>query len=130
MPAYTGKDLVIRFGGTALSSQFRNFNTDESAAEIDVTAGNAARKAYIVGPTDSEITGEFLDQTSGTANWGAVKVGNSGTLDWSPEGTAAGKPKSSCLAVVTKRSRAFPYDGAVSYNVSWRPQADVTEGTN
>jgi hypothetical protein len=128
---YRGNELVIQWGGTVISSDFRTFGHDESSDEIDATAGNDARKVYLTGPIDDTISASFIDTTGNTSNWAALAVGNSGTLVYSPQGTAAGKPKYTCgTAAITRRNRDIPYDGAVSYDMTWRLKTDLTAGTN
>jgi len=129
MTRYTGKDLVIKWGGTVISGDQRTFTTSETADTIDSTAGADTRKQWLTGATDGEASATILAGTAGTANYNALEPGNSGTLYWAPEGTAAGKQTKSALALVTSRDSEYPYDGLVVVSPKWKLTGAVTGGT-
>ena len=129
MAEYTGKDLVIKWGGTVISGDQRTFTVSDTAELVDATAGADARKVWLTGPTDGEASASILAGTAGTANYNALAPGQSGTLFWAPEGTAAGKQTWTALAVSTGRSMDIPYNDVVVMNPTWKLSGAVTGGT-
>ena len=133
MARYTGKDLDIQWiydGGTvSLNGDFRSFKSAESTDMADKSAGNDTHKSSIPKLTAGKVDIDFLDTTgtAGTQVWGALAVQTDGTLVWSPQGTAAGKPKHSCHSIVTGRDRDFPYDDVVTVKASYELQEDVSD---
>jgi len=127
---YIGSANVIKWGGTVISGDFRTFSHEETADEIDATAGADTRKVYLTGPVDDSISGSFIDTTGNTANWAALAIGQAGSLEWWPQGTAAGKWGYYGSAVITKRAREIPYDGVVSYDLSWRLKGSLSGTTS
>ncbi len=127
MTKYTGKDLYLKFGSTNLEAEFREFETDEEIDTIDQSAGADTAKTYLTRLEDGTAKLKLLDQNDGTALWGAVDKGVEGTLEWAPEGTAAPNPKHSVNAIVTKRSKKFPYDDLVEIDVDFQFSGAVTD---
>ena len=129
---YSGTALVVKWLGTAITGEQRTFRTSESADEIDATAGADVFKTYLPGPRDGEASITILDAagTAGTATWSKLAPQQTGTLQWYPNGTAAGQPVLACATAVSLgRDREFPYDGVVSIDARWRLSTSVTEGT-
>lgn len=123
---YKGTALYVRWesgGGTVvLTAESRTFTEDETANDIDVTVrGDTAKNTL---PDFPAITAEMsgLDPVvaaSGTADWDKLNIGDAGTLIWAPEGTATGKRKRSLVSTVKGKGFDSPYDGAVSWKLSW-----------
>ena len=127
MARYTGKELVVQFGGTDLSANYRVLDIEETAEAVEVITGAAAYKAKQDGAASWSAALSLLDETGGTTLWGAVAVGATGTLEWAPEGTTVGEPRHYALAMVAKRDRHIPYEGAVEISVDFDGWGTVTD---
>lgn len=131
MARYSGKDLVVLFGGNALEADFRAFDIDESITIIDASAGDDAYKEKLTGQKDGGATLTLLGQTgaTGMAVWGYVVPGTSGTLEWAPEGTASAKPRHYvATAYVESRSQSHPYEDVVEISVAFTYSAVPVDG--
>jgi hypothetical protein len=132
MSRYSGKDLVVLFGGNQLEADFRSFDVDENITIIDASAGDDAYKAKLTGQKDGSATFTGLGQTgaTGTAWWGRVVPGTSGTLEWAPEGTASTKPRHYvATAYVESRAESYPYEDVVEVNVGFTYSAVPVDTT-
>lgn len=127
MPEFTGSTLHLSFAGVTLSGDFRNFDPSEEIGLVDASAGADTNRTYLTTLKDGKATLEMVAQTGGTALWAAVAPGSSGTLIWAEEGTATGKPKHSCLAIVMSRSRPVPYEDIDIINVEFQFNGAVTD---
>jgi hypothetical protein len=83
------------------------------------------------------MLGTLLDDTfsleallDGTAAWAGCAPNTEGTFVVSPEGTAAGKPKTTVVALVTKREKSIAYNDLESMTVEFQAQSTPAEGTN
>ena len=132
---YTGKDLDVQWvysGGTvSLNADFKTLKTTEGTKAAERTAGADTHESFIPTIGTGKADHEMLDTTSsvGTQVWAALAKKTEGTLIWSPQGTATGKPKSSVAAYVDSRDREFPFDDVVNIKVSFQFQEDVTDAT-
>jgi len=117
---YTGELLHISFKGVVLQADFRSVSVTESTDTVDVSAGASRARTYIRTLNAAEITIEYLEQltTAGSAIRTALALNADGTLIYAPEGTAVGKPRYSCIAMVTGVDRTYPYDDIVSVSVN------------
>ena len=130
MSRFTGKDLYVKFGSTVLTADHRTFDVDETADQIDATAGADTRKVYLAGLIDGKASMSLLGTSGGTTDWAAVTPQTSGTLEWGPEGTTGGKPKFTCgTALVLGRKTSYPYNDVVSYDINWALSGAVAGGT-
>ena len=132
MPEYVfGTAGYLKFGTTALSQDERNFEPEEEIGLVDASAGNDAGRTYLTTLLDGKATLELVDQAGGTALWAALKPGTAGTLEWGPEGTAAGKPKFSVNAKIQRRRKTFAFDGLAMINadVQFSDTVGVVQGT-
>lgn len=133
MARYTGKDLVIQWiytGGTVeLNADYRSLKTSEESDAADSTAGADTYKQELPTQVDASAELEMLDTSgaTGTAQWSALAPQTEGTLVWSPQGTATGKPKHSAPAMVKTRERDIPYDDVVAISVNFRLQDMPTD---
>jgi predicted secreted protein len=127
---YTGKDMVVKFLGTSVAGFGRNLSVSQTAGEIDVSTYGSVDKEFLAGPVDRSATLEILDDEASSTVRAQFAPGTSGTLQWFPVGTAAGKPKFTVgTAVVTEANLTYPYDDAVLISVSLRLSGSVSEGT-
>jgi len=114
----TGKAAYISFAGTAVHADYRKFTINRSVDVADTTAGADTEKSYIAKVKDADISLSLLyNGTAGTAVDSALKMSAEGTLVIGPEGTAAGKPKYECLAIVTSRDLEASYDDTISLEI-------------
>jgi hypothetical protein len=127
MAEYTGKNLYVIFGTTVLDGGSRVFDPTEEIGLVDASAGSAGSRTYITTLEDGRASMELVDQTGDTAIWGAVDLGVEATLEWAPEGTASGKPKHSCNAIVMSRNKRMPYDEVVTITVEFQFSGVVTD---
>lgn len=121
------QSVYIKFGSTTLQSDYRTFDPAESIDLKDSTAGVDAARTYISGFKDGQASVELVAQTGGSALWSAVAVGTSGTLEWADEGTATGKQRHYCTAIVTNRQRTIPYDDIAILKVDFKFTSEVTD---
>ena len=139
MTRYSGKNMYFRFvtsaGGTiAPSADYRTWTVDDSADEIDASAGADTYKVFLAG--QSARTGNFTylmstaaSTPSGTTLFAQLSPQTEGTIFWGPEGTASGKVKYSAAAVILGRSMSVPYNGVVECTVNFRLNAADTVAT-
>lgn len=128
MAPYIGRSTVVTFASVTLNTTYRSAKVDESVDLVDKAAGSDTHKSYLAALKDTTFNLEF--EKDGTAAWAACVPGTEGTLVYSPDGTAAGKPKYTAVAIVGKRSSTNPYNDLVMATVDWNLQAAWTEGTN
>ncbi len=132
MAEFTGKNLVVSFKSTALESDYRSFSNSEQIGIVDASAGSDVARTYLTTLEDGSASVSLVMQTGGTAAtamWNLLDKGAEGTLDWYPEGTASGNPRSYVNAIVIDRSRDFPYDDLVTMSAEFQFSGVVTDGT-
>jgi hypothetical protein len=122
-----GKNAYIIFNSVVLSTDFRTFKEGNTADMIDKSAGADARHTYIAALADGGYDMDML--IDGTGPFVACLPGTEGTLIFGVEGTASGKPKTTVVAVASKRERSFAYNDLYVMSVSFQPSAQPTEGT-
>jgi hypothetical protein len=105
----TGKNAYIAFGGTALNTNFRTFDSDNTMATVDQSAGADVGITRLPTLEDSTFSLELKRPAGGTVNWITLQVGAQGTLEYGPEGTATGKPKESVVVLLTGIGITNPY---------------------
>ena len=130
MAEYTGSTLFLSFAGTTISADYREFSASEEIDLVDASAGADVAKTYINALEDGTASLTLLDQTGGTAAtamWQLMDKGTSGTLIWSPEGTATGKPKHTVVAIVSSRERSIPYDDVVELSFEFQFNGVVSD---
>lgn len=122
MAEYTGSGLYLLWEGTQLDTHYRTFEASETGAPVDASAGADTHRVKLNTLLDGAASAEFVAQngTAGTALWDALAPGGAaGTLEWGPEGTAVGAQRVHVDAILTNRSRTFPYDGVVTISIEW-----------
>lgn len=138
MAAFSGSALDIKWlygaGTTLLNTDFRTFNYNPSGDLIDQSAGSDANKTYIGGLKDGRAAFSGLLQgaavAGGTVMAATLAELNSGTLIWSPEGTAAGKSKYTMPAISLGAAFTYPYNDVVTVACDFQQNGARTEGTN
>ena len=138
MPAYSGSALDVKWlygsGTTVMSGDYKTFTYNPSIDLLDQSAGSDANKTYITALKDGRCAFNGLLQ-SGTSAGGTVMLANliegySGTLVWSPEGTAVGKPKYTQPAIVMGAAWNVPFAGLIEISSDFQCNGARTDGTN
>lgn len=130
MPEFTGKNLVVTFGGVTLTGDQRVFSAQEEVGLIDASAGNDQARTYIKTLEDGTATMEILAQDNSTAVFAAVKPGTTGSLVWSEEGTGSGQPRHTVPAIVSSRKKDVPYDDLVVISAEFQFSGVVVDDTH
>ena len=136
---YRGSALYVHWvgsaGTTVLWAESRTFSVDEQANTIDVTVRSDTAKAFLADFPAISATMAGLD-TAGTVTggtsaqlWDRLNVGDLGTIVWGPEGTVSGYRKKSMPALVKGKKFDSPYDGAVTWELSFDSQGGTVGGT-
>lgn len=123
----TGKNLVVRWidtsGTVTLSGDQTVFSPSLEMGMVDLSAGADTVKVYQASLKDFTASFEtFYTGTAGTAVQARMIEGNTGTLLWAPEGTAAGKMKWGIPAIVSKYDMSYPFDNGAKITVEFKSQ--------
>jgi hypothetical protein len=121
----TGPDLWVGFvlsaGGTAiLSGDQKSLSISREQEVADATAGADGARYNIatIKKFSASIEAHYIG-TAGSAIWGSVDIGVSGTLLYGPKGTAANNPKGGIPVIVTKHDISMPFDDVVKLTVEF-----------
>lgn len=136
--SYTGSALVVQWlyasGTNLVSGNQRTLSYTPSIDLVDQTSGADTNKKYLTAVKDGQATLEALLQSGtnagGTSAFSTLTEGNSGTLIWSPEGTAAGKAKYTMPAISQGVGFTYPYADVVVASTSFQQNGTRVEGTN
>jgi len=138
MAGYGGTSLNIQWlqgaGTTVLSGDFLTLTYDSSVDMKEETAGADTNKQYIAFQKDGKLTIAGNIQ-SGTAAGGTVMLstmteGNFGTIIFSPEGTAASKPKYTVPAYSEGPKLDYAYSDLSKWTCDFQQSGTRVEGTN
>jgi len=117
-----------------LHGDFTVFDYSPSIDLVDQSAGVDTNKTYLTTLKDGKasLTTNFQSGTAvgGTASFSRVYEGASGTVVWSPEGTAAAKPKYTIPAIAMGAVFSYPYAGLVEAKCDFQQNGARVEGTN
>ena len=138
MAEYSGKDLVIYYGGTDISALARSCEVSEDPGEsekIDVThKGDTARQQLIGldGVDNTTVTAAILTDSGAADVVAALTMKDSQTLLIYPEGIAT--PGTDSLvelatAILINRTYTIPFDDVVLWAVSWNSIAAASYTT-
>jgi hypothetical protein len=114
--SFVGSDAYFEFGGTAINTQFRSIEDNQTGDTVDGSAGADTFRRKLFTLVDGGLTLDVVAFAGGTAvltNW---IPGREGTIIFGEEGTATNKPKTTVSANITGRRRSIPYDGVVTYS--------------
>ena len=125
MTTYTGKALYFTFAGTVLNADFRSFEPNFSMGLEDASAGADVGVTRLTTLKDGSASLTMRGIAGGTAMMAVLTEGQGGTLTWQPEGTAAGKPKGSVVAIVESLSESLGYNSVTEWSVTFQ-QNDAT----
>ncbi len=124
MGEYLGRNAVLTFGSITFG-RFTTIDTDESVDVVDKSAGSDTHDSVLAGLAKGQISLNSNHNAGDTATWNGVAPGTEGTLVYSPEGTATGKPKYSVVAMVQNRQRKTGYNDLTRFSATFKLQADV-----
>jgi hypothetical protein len=126
--SYTGSALDVKWlqgsGTNTISGNQTNFSYTPSVDLLDQSSGADTNKKYLMSLKDGQATIESLFQ-SGT-NAGGTAMG----AVWSPEGTAATKPKYTIPAFSQGAAFAYPFNEKTVLTCSFQQNGTRVEGTN
>ena len=126
MAEYVGKAMYLSFGGTALASDYRTFESNETNDTVDSSAGSDTYKHKLSTLIDGSCRLELVEQAGGSVNWNLLTPGTEGTLLWAEEGTASGKQRHSVLAIVKGRAKKVAYNDVTIQNLDFDFNGAVT----
>jgi len=129
MAGYTGKNLYLKFSDTVLDTDYRTFSLTDEGGVVDQSAGADTRRGYLATLTDGSASASILLQASDTATWSALAPTTEATLEWGEEGTTAGLPKHTVLAIVTGRTQNLDYADVTTVDIAWQLNGDITDST-
>jgi hypothetical protein len=110
--------------------QTRDFDTEETAEELDVTVRGDNGKVYEDGFADRKMNMSGLFEVGEeTPFWENLTLGAQGSINWYDEGKEDGKPVSSSVYKVLSRKKSYPYAGVVSADIGMRLNDAITEDT-
>lgn len=122
MTSYTGQNLYVTFGGTALQADYRSFEPESEIGTEDGSAGADVGRTYKTTLKDGKASykARSISGTSGTPEWITLAEGAQGTLVWGPEGTASGKIKGSVYAILNSRKLPNEYDKVAEWTFEFQ----------
>jgi len=129
---YTGKDLEITMGSTAiLCNNIRSVTVSEKVNTVDTTGACDTFLTFLATRRDVDVTIEVLDSTTVNEVFGLFGPATSGqTLIIYPQGNSSGKPKLTCTAfIVTGRNRSIGYNDVVAVTATGKASAGFVEAT-
>ena len=117
-----------------MNGDYRTFTYTPSIDLADQTAGSDTNKSYLTTIKDGKASfGGLLQGTNvagGTLMAAGCAEGLTGTLKFSPEGTALGKTLYSMPAISLGAAMSFPYADVCDVKIDFQQNGARTEGTN
>lgn len=121
-------------GTTTMSADYRTFSYTPSIDFLDETAGadSAIQRIPYMKDGQAQFSGLLQSGNSagGTVMATACVEGQLGTLVWSPEGTAATKPKYTIPAYSQGCTLNWAYNALTEISITWQQNGPRVEGTN
>ena len=138
MSAFAGSSLVLTWiqaaATTVISGDHKALSLTPNQAFYDETAGADPYKKYLVGVKDYTATFSANFQagtgTGGTATFSTLAIGNEGTLQIQPEGTASPKQKLSLPCISQGVSYSWPYDNVCEITINFQGNGAIVEAAN
>lgn len=125
--------IITSAGTTTFNEQYRNITLTDEGNPIDATAGADVFRTYVGGLRTWSVTIEALHNGTetpfGTADDFAIQANTFGTIIIAPFGTASGSIKFSGPFIVASRTREWPYDDLVPFNLELQSNGTLTYGT-
>ena len=133
MTTITGENLYVQWiysGGTVvLSGDYTQFTYTPSVELLDESAGSDTDRTYVPRLKDKTMSLSARHQAAGTALFESLDEGTSGTITWSPEGTATGKRKYTIPAISQGASMNIPYANLVEISCTFQGNGARSDGT-
>lgn len=138
MSGYIGSSLVVTWiqsaATTVLTGDHKSLSLTPTIALVDETAGADAYKKYLPGVKDYTATFNANFQagagTGGTATFSTVAMGEVGTLEIQPEGTASPKQNLKLPAIAQGPAYSWPYDNLGEITVNFQGNGAIVEAAN
>lgn len=129
----TGDGAYIAFGGTVLSTNYRQLTANKSIGLVDQSAGadTGITRLTLLLDSNFSVTTKLPAGTTGTVNWVNLNEGDSGTFEYGPEGTATGSKRAYVTAILESIADDVPYAGIIirTFNFTQSDNAGVTVTT-
>ena len=129
MASYTGTALYVIFDSTVLNTDYKSFSESEEGGVVDASAGADANRTYLTTLKDGTASITINVQASDTTTWGGVAPLTGGTLEWAPEGTAAGQPRHYVTAIVLSREKSMEFEDLVVADLEFQFNGAVSDTT-
>ena len=127
MANHTGSEGVVKVGANAIG-ELRSYSISETAGTIEDSTLTDTAKTYKAGQTTwSGSCDVFWDETD--TGQGALTAGSEVTMNFYPEGDAAGDTYKTGTALVTEISISAAIDGMVEASISLQGTGALTETT-
>ncbi len=138
---FVGSAVYLKwtFGATGtliLAPDYRNWNYAPSIDLLDATAGADTSRQYVKSYKDGRASLSGVLQPGGTITgnaagtiYNAFTEGTIGTMEWGPEGTAAGKPKFSAPFMSMGLTYNPVYNQIQEFSVDLQQNGARTDGT-
>jgi hypothetical protein len=111
----------VHSGGTVLlHTDFRQASFTPSLELIDATAGSDAYRQRIASFASASFSFSGIFPSNGTAMLQALKEGTTGTISYSPAGTATNSPRITFPAICEGAQYSQPYNDIVEISCSWQ----------
>lgn len=128
MATHKGSEGTVKVGANAVA-EIRSYSIEESADVLEDTSMGDSARTYKASLTSfSGSIDVYWDETD-TSGQGALSIGSEVTLNFYPEGDAAGDTYYSGTAIVTGVSRSGSFDGMVEASISVQGTGALTETT-
>jgi len=135
MAEFSGKDVILLFGGTDISGSARTVTVSEAPGElekIDVTVKGDTERSYLAsfpGGNNTTVTAEIL-ANSASDPVEAVTANSSGAVVVLPEGSAEGAIQISIAGMyLIGRDYTIPYADAVKWDLTFNSVTVATYST-
>lgn len=116
---------------TDFSAKTKSVNQSWETSMLDSTPFGKSSKTYVSGLKDSTVSAEYFYDTTIFGQLNAIYAnGGSITFEFSPDGTASGKPKATGSMLMSSFSQPAEVDGILMITVDWQVSDDVTFGTH
>lgn len=115
--------------GNSIASNYRSFEPAEEIKVEPASAGSDVPETYLTTLTDGKasLTMRSISGTAGTALWIThFALGNEGTLEWGPQGTATGSLRSYVNAILLSKTPTEEYAGVTEWKVEWQYSGVIT----
>jgi hypothetical protein len=126
MTILIGQQSYVEFAGVALISDARKFDDGLMYDTTEASAGGSSIRRFRVTLLKAEPKMSVIldDDAAGQTIRAVLKLGQTGSLIWGPQGNSAGQPKYGITAQVSKANTPNEYDKEQEIEVEWINTAD------